>query len=324
MTFSLDTIRQLVQQDFDNVNTHIKENLHIQLNLIHELSDHIISSGGKRLRPLVLLLSAKAHGYTGNIHVALAAAIEYFHTATLLHDDVIDESKLRRGQETANVIWGSKASILVGDYLFIQAFQTSIICQDLAILKVLVDTADTITRGEVQQLLNCHNADTTETQYFEVIRNKTAILFSAAAQVGAMLGKKTSAEVDAMASYGLHLGNAFQLVDDLLDYSGEEHTLGKHLGDDLAEGKLTLPLIYALKHAPQAEQKVIRDTIQRGNLDALSQIIATLHATGALEYTQEIAKQQAAAACNALSIIPSSIYKEALLQLAEFAVARKY
>jgi len=321
---TLTAIRDLVQADYDAVNQFIKNDLQSQLNLIDELSQHIISSGGKRLRPLVVLLSTNACNYQGHTHISLAAAIEYFHTATLLHDDVIDESTLRRGKDTANTIWGSKASILVGDYLFSQAFQFMVASNNITILSLLSETATTITCGEVQQLMNRNDPQLSEQQYMDVIYKKTAILFSASAQIGAILAARPDQEVQAMADYGLYLGNAFQLIDDALDYCGLTTTIGKNVGDDLAEGKATLPLIHALHHSNKQQQQVIHQAIQKNSTDNLEEISAIIKSTKAIDYTYQIAQKEIDKALTALQIIPNSVYKEGLEKLAHFVIDRKH
>ncbi len=322
---SLDEIRQPVQTDYEAVNQLIKQNLTSQLNLIDELSQHLINSGGKRVRPLLVLLAAHACEYQGDAHIKLAAAVEYFHAATLLHDDVIDESSLRRGQETANQIWGSKASILVGDYLFAQSFYLIADCRNIEVTIALTNAASTITRGEVHQFsINHNNTEVSEQQYLKVIHDKTAILFSASTQIGAILAQRPTAEVAAMTNYGLALGNAFQLVDDALDYCASSKDFGKNVGDDLEDGKLTLPLIYALNHGTAAQQQLIRDTIQQSNAGSFNDILTTIQSTDAINYTYQCAREQIDHGLSELQVIPDSKYKDALIKLAHFVLERKY
>ena len=320
----LESIRKVVQKDFDAVNQFIKDNLRSKLNLIEALSQHLINSGGKRIRPLLLLLGVHAWNYSGKKHIGLAAVIEYFHTATLLHDDVVDDSKLRRGHKTANMLWGDKASILVGDYLFLQSFQITLKHSNPKILAVLIDAAATITRGEVQQYMNRHNIELSELDYMEVIHNKTAVLFSAAAQIGALLADRSEKEIDAMINYGKYIGNAFQLIDDALDYCASSDAIGKNIGDDLAQGKLTLPLIHAFNNGTKRQQQLITESIQNNNVDNLPGILEAIEQTNAIDYTQQVAHKHMNKAILALEIIPDSQYKGALIELAQYAVHRKH
>jgi octaprenyl-diphosphate synthase len=257
-------IQSLVSQDMQAVNHLIQQRLQSNVALINQLSHYIISSGGKRLRPMLVLLSAGASAYRRRDHIMLAAVIEFIHTATLLHDDVVDASSLRRGQQTANSIWGNEASVLVGDFLYSRAFQMMVEVQQMRIMDILSNATNVIAEGEVLQLLNCHEPDTTEESYLQVIRSKTAKLFEAAAQLGAVLAEQSAAVETALASYGMHLGTAFQLIDDVLDYSATPEEMGKNVGDDLAEVKPTLPLIYTLRHANPTHQAVIREAITQG------------------------------------------------------------
>ncbi len=320
----LTNIRELVKQDYDAVNQLIAEHLQSDIGLIDELCQHIINSGGKRLRPLLVLLSANACAYQGQHHIYLAMALEFFHTATLLHDDVVDESSLRRGRTTANQIWGSKASILVGDYLFTKAFQVMVETGNLKVLDLLANTANTITQGEVRQLVNCHDAETSEARYMDVIRDKTAVLFAAAAQIGGIVAQSSDTIIQALNAYGMHLGNAFQLIDDALDYCSSAEELGKNIGDDLAEGKPTLPLIYALHHSSKAQQELIRNAINQGTLQHIDAIMAAINESKAIDYTYAVAKQQIDAALTALQILPATPYRSAMQQLAEYALQRKH
>lgn len=322
--FKPEQLKQLVQDDFDAVNALIVEKIQSQVGLIDDLSTHIVNSGGKRLRPLLVLLSSRACNYQGNAHISLAAMVEFFHTATLLHDDVVDESTLRRGKETANEIWGSKASILVGDYLFTQSVQLMVSVDSMAIIRLLAKTAHEITFGEVKQLTHRHNTELSIEEYFTIIRGKTALLFSAAAEIGPLLTAAPSQLIEAMRAYGLHLGNAFQLIDDALDYCSDATTTGKNIGDDLADGKLTLPLIHALKHGDAKQQAIIRQSIQQGSLEHLESIQTAIESTGAIEYTRQMATVEVDKALTALHALEESPYKQAMSDLAHFALHRKF
>lgn len=260
---TIDSIRAVVSNDFNAVNALIVNKIESQIGLIDEMSHHMIDSGGKRLRPLLVLLTSNACGYEGTDHIALAAMVEFFHTATLLHDDVVDESTLRRGRDTANNIWGSKASILVGDYLFTQSIQLMVASGNPQILKLFANTALEISCGEVKQLSNRHNPALTFDEYFDVIRSKTALLFAASACIGPMISDLSKEIQDALYAYGLHLGNAFQLIDDALDYCSDAKTIGKNIGDDLADGKATLPLIHALQHGSELQKQQIKESLQK-------------------------------------------------------------
>lgn len=319
-----DSIRTLIQDDFQATDQLIAEQLQSDIPLIQQLSKHIIDSGGKRLRPLLVLLSANAFGYIGKHHITLAAIIELIHTATLLHDDVVDASELRRGKASANSIWGNEASVLVGDYLYSRAFQMLVSVDNMTIFTLLADAANTLAAGEVLQLIQQHNPDTDEDRYMQVIQSKTAKLFEVAAQTGAMLTERSATEITAIAQYGMHLGTAFQLVDDALDYCATSSEFGKNLGDDLAEGKITLPLIYSMQHGTADQVQLIREAIIRGNSNYLSEILQVIDSTQAIAYTYAAASKQVDAAIAALAHIPPSIHQEALSELARFAVTRKY
>lgn len=321
---TINRIKALVENDFNAVNALIIEKIQSQVGLIDNLSQHIVSSGGKRLRPLLVLIASHACGYQGQDHIPLAAMIECFHTATLLHDDVVDESTLRRGKETANSIWGSKASILVGDYLLTQSVQLLVTVGNMPILQLIADTSHQISCGEVKQLHNRHNATLNYAEYFEVIRAKTALLFAAAACIGAHLSGANQATQKAMYDYGMHLGNAFQLIDDALDYCSDAKTIGKNIGDDLADGKATLPLIHALQHSTPKQQEQIRESLHKGSLEFLPEILEALKETKAIEYTHQVASQEITLALTALETIPESIYRNALVDLAHFALERKF
>jgi len=320
----VNAIKQLVADEFDQVNALIIEKIQSQVGLIDDLSHHIVNSGGKRLRPLIVLLSSKACDYQGNDDIVLAAMIEFFHTATLLHDDVVDESTLRRGVETANEIWGSKASILVGDYLFTQSVQLMVSVNNPEILNLIAGIAHQITYGEVKQLNNRHNPDLSFDDYFDVIRSKTALLFSASAEIGPLLAKSSQKQVEAMRAYGLHLGNAFQLIDDALDYCSDAETIGKNIGDDLADGKATLPLIHAMQHANQHHCQVIKESLKNGSIENLSLILEAIEETKAIEYTNGVASSEVDKAVTALQALGDSPYKQALLELAHYAMTRSH
>lgn len=319
---SLESIRHLVEQDFEKVNQLILKNISSNVGLAEDLCHHIIDSGGKRLRPLILLLAAKACDYHGDLHVEYAAAVEYFHTATLLHDDVIDESSLRRGKETANEIWGAKASILVGDYLFTQSFILMVKCMRIDILNLLANASHQITLGEIKQLNNRFQCNASLENYFDIIHSKTSVLFATAAEIGAKIATEEQSIIDALRQYGEHLGNAFQLVDDALDYCAEVETLGKNIGDDLADGKATLPLLHALENTTEEKKIVIKKSLQQGSLENLDLILAAIEETKAIDYTLEVANEQADKAITSLHPIPNNQYKQALIDLAQFSVAR--
>jgi len=317
-------ISAAVENDFKEVNDFIFKQLHTHVPLIKEIGNYIIDSGGKRLRPLVCLLSAKALGYQGNQHVDIAAVVEFLHTATLLHDDVVDESSLRRGKASANEVWGNAPSVLVGDFLISRSFQMVVNVGNMRVLQILSNATNLIAEGEVLQLINCKNPDTTEAQYMEVIRYKTAKMFEASAQSGAVLANPDEQVEMAFARYADHLGCAFQLIDDVLDYTGSADEMGKNVGDDLAEGKPTLPLIYAIQHADEPAVAMIRNAIIHGGLDQIEAITEAVKACGALDYTLAKAHEQADMAKKALSDVADSIYKEALLALCDLAVQRNH
>lgn len=321
---NINEIRTLIGKDMESVDQLIRRQLRSEVVLINQLGAYIINSGGKRLRPLTVLLAAHACGYEGTAHCDVAAIIEFIHTATLLHDDVVDDSTLRRGQETANTIWGNEASVLVGDFLYSRSFQMMVAIRSMRIMDILANTTNTIAEGEVMQLLNCHDPDTTEEQYLEVIRSKTAKLFEAAAQLGAVLAERPEPEEQALAKYGMHLGTAFQLIDDMLDYSASNLEIGKNIGDDLAEGKPTLPLIYAIRNGFPEQAAMIREAILHGGLENISAVTKTIENTGAITYTAELARREADLGIEALQQLPDSPYREALISLAEFSVNRTY
>lgn len=317
-------LRALVQTDFEAVNTLIMDKVHNHTGLIDDLSNHIIQSGGKRLRPLLVLLASHACGYSGTHHITLAAMIEFFHTATLLHDDVIDESKLRRGRETANEIWGDKESILVGDYLLTQYMQMMIQLGDLNIMTLLTDTAYKITCGELKQLENRHKLSVTEAEYFDVIQAKTSFLFAASASLGAFVSHAGESMQTALYDYGLHLGNAFQLIDDALDYCNDPQTIGKNIAGDLQHGIATLPLLHAQKHGSTEQQQLIQKTLSTGSLEHLSEILQAIDETRGIHYTKEVAAAEVDRAIQALHTLPDSVYKTALSDLAQYAITRDH
>ena len=306
------------------VNTLIRTRLASDVVLINQIGAHIIGSGGKRLRPMLVLLAAQAALYAGDEHIQLAAVVEFIHTATLLHDDVVDESDLRRGRKTANAVWGNAASVLVGDFLYSRAFQLMVELERMRVMKILADTTNAIAEGEVLQLLHINNPDTDEAAYLQVVERKTAVLFSAATRLGAVLGGLPHAQEEALALYGLHLGFAFQIADDVLDYVSDSDTLGKNIGDDLAEGKPTLPLIYAIQHSKPEQAASMRRAIESGGLDSLENIVAAIHDSGALELSRAKALDYAESAKNALRVLPASDARDALLALADYAVNRGY
>jgi octaprenyl-diphosphate synthase len=302
----------------------IRRRLDSDVALIRTVAGYIVAAGGKRLRPALVLLAANAFGAKGPARHELAAVIEFIHTATLLHDDVVDESSLRRGRKTANAEFGNAASVLVGDFLYSRAFQMIVEAGSLRIMKVLADATNVIAEGEVLQLLNVHDADTDEDQYLRVIRYKTAKLFEAATQVGAILGGASAEAEAALAEYGTHLGTAFQLIDDVLDYSGDLQETGKNLGDDLAEGKPTLPLIRVMRVGTEEERRLVRHAIEHGGKGDLEAVVAAIHRVGALDYARERARSEAAQATALLERLPDSACRDSLLQLAHFSVERKF
>ncbi len=324
VSMDFEAIKALVRDDFGAVNREIQGRLSSDVALINQLGGYIIAAGGKRLRPLLVLLSARALGYTGPHHVRLAAVVEFIHTATLLHDDVVDDSGLRRGRATANNLWGNGAAVLVGDFLYSRAFEMMVEVNNMRIMDILASTTNTIARGEVMQLMHCHDPEISEERYFDVIHSKTAKLFEASGRIGAVLTAQPPAIEEAMAAFGRHLGTAFQLVDDMLDYGRENPELGKNVGDDLAEGKPTLPLIHALRNGSEAERRLVREAIVAGGRDRVNEVVATIESTGSLAYTASRAEDQAAQAKQALAVIPDSPYRQALHNLADLSVHRRH
>jgi octaprenyl-diphosphate synthase len=321
---SIENLRQLLAADMAAVDQVIRTKLRSEVLLINQVGEYIINSGGKRLRPALVVLSAEAFGYRGKHHHDLAAVVEFIHTATLLHDDVVDESALRRGRETANALFGNSASVLVGDFLYSRAFQMMVEVGQMRVMQTLADATNTIAEGEVLQLLNCHDADVDTANYMRVIHCKTAKLFEAAMRLGAILANASAADEEAAARYGMHLGTAFQLVDDVLDYSADEAQTGKHLGDDLAEGKPTLPLIHAMQHGTPEQATVVRSAIEQGDVAKFAEVLEIIHATGALDFTRGQALREAELACAAIATLPASKYRQCLLELAQFAATRQY
>ena len=352
-----DRIKALAQDDLEQVNREIRARLQSDVVLISQVGGYIVDSGGKRLRPILVLLACRALGYRGDAqdarvsqahdrrdaggratqgavaegragttqaHVLLAAIVEFIHTATLLHDDVVDASELRRGHSTANAIWGNEASVLVGDFLYSRAFEMMVEVNNMRVMDILSHATNTIAKGEVQQLLNCHDPETTEERYLEVIRNKTAKLFEAAARLGAVIGNAGPDIESAMAAYGLHLGIAFQLIDDALDYGHDNPALGKNIGDDLAEGKPTLPLIHALRTGDEPVRGLLRQAILDGGLSQVGAVREAIESTGSLTYTARKAEEEATRAKQALAAIPESPYKQALHDLAHFSIHRNH
>lgn len=320
---NIDTINALIDEDMVQVDQCITTNLASEVALINRLSDYIIGAGGKRLRPRLLLLAAHACGHDSDKAHTAAAIIEFIHTATLLHDDVVDESKLRRGRETANERWGNEAAVLVGDFLYSRAFEMMVEMDSMRVMQILAGTTNTIAEGEVLQLMNIHDASTTKARYWQVIESKTAVLFAAAARIGAVLAEQDQTAEQLLSTYGSHLGRAFQLVDDALDYSSDSATLGKEIGDDLAEGKPTMPLLIALERGTASEQAIIRSAIERGGRDLIDDVMAIIEHTRAIEETLALADQEAEAAVEVLQNMPKNTYTDALSGLAMLSVERR-
>ncbi|WP_183380662.1 MULTISPECIES: octaprenyl diphosphate synthase [unclassified Herbaspirillum] len=306
------------------VNTVIRQQLYSEVPLVNQVAEYIISAGGKRIRPVLVLLIANAYAYQGKAHHSLAAVIEFIHTATLLHDDVVDESSLRRGKQTANALFGNAASVLVGDFLYSRAFQMMVGVGNPRVMQIVADATNVIAEGEVLQLLNMHNPDVDEAAYLRVIRSKTAKLFEAAAELGALIAGANDAEIEAAGEYGRSLGTAFQLIDDVLDYSGNAAEIGKNVGDDLREGKPTLPLIYLMEHGTAEQRELVRTCIENGDEQHFDQILAAITSSGALDYTRQEAQKASQRATDAVMSLPDSIYKNSLLKLAAFAVDRNH
>ena len=308
----------------DAVNAVIRRQLYSDVPLVNQIAEYIISAGGKRIRPALVLLTANAYGYGGTAHHDLAAVIEFIHTATLLHDDVVDESSLRRGRKTANALFGNAASVLVGDFVYSRAFQMMVAIGNMEVMQILADATNVIAEGEVLQLLNMHDPDVTEERYLQVIRSKTAKLFEAAAQLGALIAGAPTHAVEAAAEYGRSLGTAFQLMDDVLDYSGNASDIGKNVGDDLREGKPTLPLIYLMQHGTPDQRRLVRTCIEHGDEQHFDDILTAIINSGALDYTKREAGKAAQRAANAIARAADSKFKDSLLQLCAFAADRNH
>jgi octaprenyl-diphosphate synthase len=323
-TTNQQSVTDVIAPDMAAVNQVIRQQLHSEVPLVNQISEYIISAGGKRIRPVLVLLVANAYQYQGKHHHELAAIVEFIHTATLLHDDVVDESSMRRGRKTANALFGNAASVLVGDFLYSRAFQMMVTINSMQVMQILADATNVIAEGEVLQLLNMHDPDVTEERYLQVIRSKTAKLFEAAAQIGALIAGARPDQIEAAAEYGRSLGTAFQLIDDVLDYSGNANDIGKNVGDDLREGKPTLPLIYLMKNGTEAQKDLVRACIELGDESKFDAILTAITQSGALDYTKNEAHKAAERAIASVSGLPESAYKQALLGLASFAVGRNH
>lgn len=316
--------QQPVKNEFSAVNQLIIDQLHSDVGLVENIGHYLVEAGGKRLRPMLVLLTAKALNYGGDDHLKLAAIIEFIHTATLLHDDVVDVSELRRGRLTANAKWGNAPSVLVGDFLYSRAFQLMVSIGKMPIMDILANTTNIISEGEVQQLVNAKNPDINEAAYFDVIYKKTAVLFSAACETAAVIAEQNEATCQAMKQYGYHVGMAFQLIDDVLDYSGDSEDLGKNVGDDLSEGKPTLPLIVAMQNGTEQERNIVANAIREGDNSAINKIVEIVKSTGGLRATEENAHNHIQSAIKQLSCLPDSECKKAMQALAEFSAIRRY
>ena len=315
-------IQALIKSELELMDKILVNRLDTNVDLISQMSHYIINSGGKRIRPLLLLLCAKATDYDGDYHYSMAVVIELIHTATLLHDDVVDQSATRRGQETANELWGNAPSVLVGDFLYSRAFEIMVEPNSMAIMKILSKATNQISEGEVLQLLNIKNAKVTQSEYFQVIERKTACLFKAACQIAGILSGSSQNVIEALGSFGLYLGNAFQVIDDTLDYESNALIIGKEIGDDLSEGKVTLPMIYALEKTSGSEHKILSNAIQEADSSDIDKIVEILLSVDAFQYSRKIAREQSKKAIKALDLIPSSAYKSALRLLCEISLER--
>jgi octaprenyl-diphosphate synthase len=320
----LNSIQSCISADIDAVNKVIQQSLYSDVVLVNQVANYIIESGGKRLRPILVLLSAGLLGSIKPAHHQLAAVVEFIHTATLLHDDVVDESAKRRGQSTANALFGNAASVLVGDFVYSRAFQMMVSVQNMRVMEILSDATNIIAEGEVLQLLNVHNAEISDEDYLQVIHYKTAKLFEAASRLGAIISNSNAEDEQALGKYGMHVGTAFQLIDDVLDLSGNAVEIGKNLGDDLSEGKPTLPLLYAMRHGNTSDAQTIKQAIEHGGVEHLDAVLSAVKRTGALEHVRAIAIKEAEAACAAIAHFADSPYKKAMIELAEFAATRTY
>ena len=321
-------ILALIRPDMERLNEVVRTTLHSEVPLVNQVAEYLINAGGKRLRPAIHLLLTRALQKTcPDTAYTLAAVVEFIHTSTLLHDDVVDESDLRRGRQTANALFGNAASVLVGDFLYSRSFQMMVSVQNMRVMEILADATNVIAEGEVLQLLNVHDPDVTEARYMQVIHYKTARLFEASAQLSAVMSACTPEQENACAAYGRHLGAAFQLADDILDYAGDTAVLGKNVGDDLREGKPTLPLIYVLEHGSDSEKAMVRAAIENGGIDQthpdFNTVLTAITSGGALEYTRQLAQREVTAAKSALAFLPESEYKQVLLGLADYALARE-
>jgi octaprenyl-diphosphate synthase len=317
-------IAHSIAADMEAVNTVIRQRLHSEVSLVNQIAEYIISAGGKRIRPVLVLLLANAYGYRGAAHHELAAVVEFIHTATLLHDDVVDESSMRRGRQTANALFGNAASVLVGDFLYSRSFQMMVGLDNMRVMQILSDATNVIAEGEVLQLLNMHDPDVSQATYLKVISSKTAKLFEAAAQLGALVAGATDAQVEAAGEYGRSLGTAFQLIDDVLDYAGDAAEIGKNVGDDLREGKPTLPLIYLMENGTPEQRELVRTCIEQGDEQHFDAVLAAVTSSGALDFTRREAEVAARRAAAAIADLPETEYKNSLLRLCSFAVDRNH
>ena len=320
---NIQRVFDLCAGDMSEVNSLIRDSLDSNVVLIRQIAEYIIGSGGKRLRPMLVLLASRACGYQGKDHITAAAIIEFIHTATLLHDDVVDESDLRRGKESAHAVWGNAASVLVGDFLYSRSFQMMVGIDSMRVMEVLSNATNTIAEGEVEQLLNMHNPEVSEESYFSVIEKKTAKLFEAACQLGAVLAGKPAVEQQ-LAEFGRELGTAFQVADDVLDYTADADTLGKNIGDDLAEGKPTLPLILCRQTQGANQQAVIDETIRQGGIERMEQIVDLIQGSGALDDSMAVARERSRLAIQSIADLPESEWKDAMISLASYSVSREY
>ncbi|MET0323022.1 MAG: octaprenyl diphosphate synthase [Duganella sp.] len=318
------TLAQSIAADMDAVNSVIRRKLHSEVSLVNQIAEYIISAGGKRLRPVLVLLMANAYAYKGTAHHELAAVVEFIHTATLLHDDVVDESSLRRGRATANALFGNAASVLVGDFLYSRSFQMMADLANMRVMQILSEATNVIAEGEVLQLLNMHDPDVSQERYLQVIRSKTAKLFEAAAELGALIAGANDVQIAAAGEYGRSLGTAFQLIDDVLDYAGDAAEIGKNVGDDLREGKPTLPLIYLMENGTPEQRELVRTCIEQGDEQHFDAVLAAVTSSGALDFTRRQAEVAAERAADAIADLPDSEYKYSLLQLAHFSVHRTH
>lgn len=320
----LDGIRSLIADDLNATDQLIIDRLASDVVLINQVGHYIVGSGGKRLRPVIVLLAARALGYQGTDHVDMAAIVEFIHTATLLHDDVVDGSEQRRSRDTANAVWGNAASVLVGDFLYSRSFEMMVSVNNMRVMEVLSTATNRIAEGEVLQLLNCNDPDTDEARYREVILRKTATLFEAGARLGGVISEATAAEEQALADYGRHLGMAFQMIDDALDYGSSGEDIGKNIGDDLAEGKPTLPLIRAMQVSDETTSSMLREVIEHGGADRVDEVRSAIESTDAIAYTARLAKEEAILAKQSLEILPATAYRNALATVADFSVDRTF